>query len=77
MCGSRGGTGVPDRGNFGTGERAKILKPTPIIYVILERNDLFIYLIEQNVYLFIYCPLIFIYTICCRLQIMFQFWCLS
>ena len=25
------GTGVPDRGNFGTGERAKILKPTPML----------------------------------------------
>ena len=30
-------------------ERARMLKPTPIIYLVLERNDLFIYLIEQNV----------------------------
>ena len=31
------------------GERARMLKPTPIMYLVLKRNDLFIYLIEQNV----------------------------
>ena len=68
-------------GSFGMGLQARILKLTPIICLVLERNDLFIYLFEQNVYLFIYCPLIFIYTLCCRLQIniavLFQFWFLS
>ena len=29
-----------------------ILKPTPIIYLVYEKNDLFIYLIDQNVYIF-------------------------
>ena len=29
-------------------------KPTPIIYLVFEKNDLFINLIEQNVYIFIY-----------------------
>ena len=38
-----------------------VLKPTPIIYLVLEKNDLFIYLIEQNVYIFIYSSSIFIY----------------
>ena len=52
-------------GNFGTGVRTSFLKPTPIIYLIFEKNDLFIYLIEQNVYIFIYCVLIFIYPLCC------------
>ena len=28
-------------------------KPTPFIYVVFKKNDLFIYLIEQNVYRFI------------------------
>ena len=41
------------------------LKPTPIIYLVFEKNDLFIYLIEQNVYIFIYCSSIFIYPQCC------------
>ena len=41
------------------------LKPTPIIYMVFEKNDLFIYLIEQNVHIFIYCSLIFIYPLCC------------
>ena len=31
------------------------LKPTPIMYLVCEKNDLFIYLIHQNVHLFIYC----------------------
>ena len=39
--------------------QATILKPTSIIYLVLERNVLFIYLIEQKVYLFIQCPFIF------------------
>ena len=34
------------------GVRPRFLKPTPIIYLVLEKkNDLFIYLNEQNVYL--------------------------
>ena len=37
-------------------------KPTPIIYQVFEKNDLFVYLTEQNVYIFIYCSLI-LYTI--------------
>ena len=55
--GARGGGG--NRGNFGTGVRASISKPTPFIYLAFERTDQFIYLIIQNVDLFIYCPLIF------------------
>ena len=47
------------RGNFGTGVRASISKPTPFIYLAFEKMDPFIYLIFQNVDLFIYCPLIF------------------
>ena len=37
----------------------------PIIYLVFEKNDLFIYLIEQNVYIhvFIYFSLIFIYPL--------------
>ena len=31
----------------------------------LRKNDIFIYLIEQIVYIFIYCSLIFIYPLCC------------
>ena len=37
------------------------LKPTLIIYLGFEKNELFIYLMEQNVYIFIYCSLI-LYT---------------
>ena len=44
-------------GNFGTGVRASILKPTLIIYLAFENNSLFIYLISQKVDLYIYCPL--------------------
>ena len=40
--------------------RASFFKPTPIIYLVFEKNDIFIFLIEQNVYIFIYCSLIFI-----------------
>ena len=61
-------TDVPRRtlgGNFGTGVRASVLKPTPNIYLVFEKKDLFIYLIEQKVYIFIYCSLIFIYPLCC------------
>ena len=36
-------------GNFGTGVRASFFKPTPIIYLVFEKNDLFLNLIEQNV----------------------------
>ena len=31
----------------------------------LRKNDLFIYLIEQNVHIFVYCFFIFIYPFCC------------
>ena len=44
-------------GNFGSGVRASFFKPTPIIYLVFEKYDIFIYLIEQNVYIFIYCSL--------------------
>ena len=37
----------------------KFLKPTPIIYLVIEKIDPFIYLIDQNIDPFIYCPLIF------------------
>ena len=42
------------------------LKPTPIIYLVFEKKMTysylrFIYLIEQNGYMFKYCPLIFMY----------------
>ena len=47
-------------GNFGTGVRTSFFKPIPIIYLVFEKNGLFIYLIEQNVYIFIYCSLSFI-----------------
>ena len=56
--GGGGGEGG-NRGNFGTGVRASISKPTPFIYLAFEKTDPFIYLIIQNVDLFIYCPLIF------------------
>ena len=42
--------------NFGTGVRASILKPTPIIYMALKKYDLFIYIIVRNVDAFICCP---------------------
>ena len=45
-------------GNFGTGVRASILKPTPIIYLAFEKYDPFIYFIVHNVDIFIGCPLI-------------------
>ena len=54
-----GGGGGGNRGNFGTGVRASISKPTRFIYLASEKTDPFIYLIIQNVDLFIYCPLIF------------------
>ena len=41
-------------GNFGTGVRASILKPTLIIYLAFEKNSLFIYFISQKVDLFIH-----------------------
>ena len=56
-----GGGGGGLRGNFGTGVRASISKPTPFIYLAFEKTDPFIYLIIQNFDLFIYCPLIFLY----------------
>ena len=39
--------------------RPVFFNPTPIIYLVFEKNDLFIYFIEQNVYIFRYCSLIF------------------
>ena len=39
--------------------RASISKPTPFIYLAFEKTDPLIYLIIQNVDLFINCPLIF------------------
>ena len=36
------------------------LKPTPVIYLVIEKIDPFIYLIDQNIDPFINCPLIFI-----------------
>ena len=50
-------------GNFGTGVRASISKPTPFIYLAFEQSDPFIYLIIQNVDLFIYYPLIFLFFV--------------
>ena len=41
------------------------LKPSPIIYLAFEKIDIFIYLIEQNIYIFIYCSLIIKYSLCC------------
>ena len=52
---SRGGV---TWGNFGTGVRPSILKPTPIIYLAFEKYGLFIYLIVHNVEVFICCLLI-------------------
>ena len=52
-----GGGGVT-WGNFGTGVRPSILKPTLIIYLAFEKYGLFIYLIVHNVEVFICCPLI-------------------
>ena len=40
----------------------RVLKPTPIMYLVFEINGLFIYLNEQNVYIFLYSSLIF-YTL--------------
>ena len=57
--GGGGGGGGGNRGNFGTGVRASISKPTPFIYLAFEKMDPFIYLIIQNVDLFIYRPLNF------------------
>ena len=37
----------------------------PHSYTWSSKKDLFIHLIEQNVYIFIYCSLIFIYPLCC------------
>ena len=56
-----GGEGGGNRGSFGTGVRARISKSTPFIYLAFEKKtDPFIYLIIQNVDLFIHCPLIFV-----------------
>ena len=45
LGGSRGGGEL--EGSFGTVVRARFLKPTPIIYLIFEKNERLIYLIEQ------------------------------
>ena len=47
-------------GNCGTGVWPKFLKPTPVIYLVIEKIDPFIYLTDQNIDPFIYYPLIFI-----------------
>ena len=49
------GAGEGGGGNFGTGVRASILKPTPIIYLAFEKKQpiRFIYLISQKVDVFI------------------------
>ena len=36
------------------GVQTSFLKPTPIIYLVFEKNDLLLYLIEKNVYMFTY-----------------------
>ena len=41
------------------------LKPSPIIYKVFEKNDLFIYLTDQNVCIVMGCSLIFLYPLCC------------
>ena len=49
--GGGGGGGVEWgylRGNFGTGVRASISKPTPFKYLAFEKTDPFIYLMIQN-----------------------------
>ena len=56
---SGGGGGGGKQGNFGTGVQPSCSKPTPIIYLVFEKQYLFIYLTEPNVYKFIYCSLIF------------------
>ena len=61
----RRGGGGKFEGYFGTGVRPSFLKPTPIIYLVFEKNDLFIYLIEQIFYIFTYSSLVFIYPLCC------------
>ena len=58
-----GNVGISDHwgklgGNFGMGVPVSSLKPTPIIYLVFEKNGPLIYLIEQNVYIFIYFSLI-------------------
>ena len=66
--GSSSGGGGGGGGNFGLilvrVSEPIYPKPTPIIYLVFEQNDLFIYLIEQNVSMFIYCSII-IYPLCC------------
>ena len=59
--GGGGGGAGSNGGNFGTGVRASISKPTPFIYLAFEKTDPFIYLIIRNVDLFVGCPLIFLY----------------
>ena len=56
-----GGGGGGLEGNFGTGVRPSFFKPTLIVYLVLDKNNLLIFLIEQNVYIFIiiYCSLTF------------------
>ena len=41
--GGGGGVGITSGGNCGTGVRASISKPTPIIYLAFEKTDPFIY----------------------------------
>ena len=50
---ARGGGGGGE-GNFGTGVRPSFLKPTPIIYLVLEKNYLFIYLPLNKMFTYSY-----------------------
>ena len=59
---ARSGGGGKLRGNFGTGVRASFFKTYPNHILDLRKNDLFIYLIEQKISIFIYCSLI-LYTV--------------
>ena len=60
---------VYDIKGIGTEVRASFFKPTPIIYLVFEKNDLFIYLIEQNIYFFM-CYSYTLFAVCKqRLQI--------
>ena len=61
-----GGGGGNLGGNFDTDVRASFLKPTTIIYIqgLRKKNDLFIYLIEQNVYIFIYMYCYTLFAVC-------------
>ena len=60
-----GGGGCKLEGIFARGVGGDFFKPTPIIYLVFKKKYLFIILIERNVYIFIYCSLIFRYPLYC------------